>query len=135
MRQGYGKLQARAQTIANKGEKTIGTLVRTGEVSAAAFAAGMVQGKYGVVEVVGVPADLAVGAGLHLAGFLGLGGKMSSHLHSLGDGALAAYFVTLGKGTGLSMKEGSKKQDKLSGADGKRLSEGELRDLAADPQS
>ena len=100
----YEGLMKRADGIRKRGESTVETLVSSAEVSASSFALGVVQGKYGPVSVVGVPLDLTVAAGLHLAGFLGLGGKASSHLHSFGDGALASFFFTLGRGTGAKWK-------------------------------
>lgn len=122
------KAQTRTAAIAKKGESTVNTIVRTAEVSGAAFALGMAQGKYGVVEIMGVPADLAAGAGLHLAAFFGIAGKSSKHLHALADGAMASYFVNLGKGVGLSWKD--KAKTAVQGAAGQRLTADELNALA-----
>ncbi len=104
MKQRYEGLMKRADGVRHKGESTVEHLVSSAEVSGSAFALGVVQGKYGPVSVVGVPLDLTVAAGLHLAGFLGLAGKSSSHLHAFGDGALASFFFTLGRGTGAKWK-------------------------------
>lgn len=93
------RLMARAKSITEKSEETVGQVIRTMEVGGAAFAAGVVKGRYGTVEVAGVPADLAAAAMLHGVGFLG-GGKYKEHLHSLGDGVLASYLTTVGAGIG-----------------------------------
>jgi hypothetical protein len=93
------RLMARAKNITEKSEETVGQVIRTMEVGGAAFAAGVLKGRYGTVEVAGVPADLGASAGLHLVGFFG-GGKYKEHLHSLGDGVLASYLTTVGAGIG-----------------------------------
>jgi hypothetical protein len=94
-------MRNRLTNLKKRTEKVAERAVHTVEVGTSAFAFGLLQGKTGGVEVVGVPAELLAGAGLHLAGFLGLGGKMSSHLHGFGDGALASYLTTMGRGVGV----------------------------------
>jgi len=98
------RAQNRMKSITLKADKTISTVVHTAEVSSAAFVAGVVQGRTGGVEVLGVPMDLGLAAGLHVLGFAGVGGKMSSHLHGFGDGFLAAFLATTGRGVGQAMK-------------------------------
>lgn len=129
IRNAMTKAQTRTAAIAKKGESTVNTIVRTAEVSGAAFALGLAQGKYGVVEVAGVPADLAAGAALHLAAFFGIAGKSGKHLHALADGAMASYFVNLGKGTGIAWKDKAAKTA-LQGTPGAKLSPKELEELA-----
>jgi hypothetical protein len=127
LRQTMGRASARGAAIAKKGEKTVTALVRTAEVSGAAFALGVAQGKLGSVEILGVPADLAGGVALHAAGFFGLGGNKSGHLHSFADGCLATYFNNLGKGTGLSWKgKALPGKTETKGAEGQKLTAGEL---------
>ena len=99
------RLHRRASEIASKTRGTVETIVRSSEVGASAFGLGMVQGRYGQVEVVGVPMELLLAIGLHGAGMLGLGGDLSGHLHSFGDGALATYGANLGRSVGSGMRE------------------------------
>jgi len=116
----YTGLMKRADGIRKRGESTVEHLVSSAEVSGSAFALGLVQGRYGPVSVAGVPVDLAAAAGLHLAGFLGLAGRSSAHLHAFGDGALASFFFTLGRGTGAKWKAGApavKGDERLTDAD------------------
>lgn len=124
----FQNLAKRADGFKKKGEETVEKLVSAAEVSAAAFAFGAVQGKYGAVEVLGVPADLGAAVLLHLAGFVGVAGKASGHLHSFADGALASFFFTMGRGTGVNWKQKSLggKTEKVSG-DG--VSDEDLRKL------
>lgn len=124
-RERFAALAKRSAGLQKKGEETIGHLVTAAETSAAAFGFGMLQGRQGPVEIVGVPADLAAGTALHIAGFLGLGGKASGHLHAFADGALASYFFTLGRGVGINMKSGG------SAVKGD-LTDKEIKELAAD---
>lgn len=98
------RAQNRMKNISKQADKTVATMVHTAEVSSAAFVAGVVQGRTGGIEVVGVPMDLGLAAGLHVLAFAGIGGKMASHLHGFGDGFLAAFLATTGRGVGQAMK-------------------------------
>jgi hypothetical protein len=98
------RAQNRMKNISKKADQTVETVVHTAEVSSAAFVAGVVQGRTGGVEVLGVPMDLGLAAGLHVLAFAGVGGKMSNHLHGFGDGFLAAFLATTGRGVGQAMK-------------------------------
>ena len=93
------RLMTRAKAITEKSEETVGQVIRTMEVGGAAFAAGVLKGRYGTVEIAGIPADLGATAMLHGVAFLG-GGKYKEHLHSFGDGVLASYLTTVGAGIG-----------------------------------
>lgn len=126
----YESLARRADGFKKKGEATVEKLVSAAEVSAAAFTFGALQGKYGAVEVLGVPADLGGAVLLHLAGFMGVAGKASGHLHAFADGALASFFFTMGRGTGVNWKQkslGSGKEkvagDAVTDADLNRLTQ------------
>lgn len=125
-------LSTRLATVRKKTEKVTEQLVHTVEVGTAAFTMGVVQGKTGGIEIVGVPLELGLGIGLNLMGYVGLGGKMSDHLHGFGDGCLAAYLTTLGRGAGLKWKAGEAQkalgEGKTSGA---QLSDAELAAMAA----
>ena len=98
------RAQNRMKNISKKADRVVETMVHTAEVSSAAFVAGVVQGRTGGIEVIGVPLDLGLAAGLHVLAFAGIGGKMSSHLHGFGDGFLAAFLATTGRGVGQAMK-------------------------------
>lgn len=119
-------LMKRAHGVKAKTEGIVNTVVHSAEVGVAAFAMGAINGRYGGLEVAGVPADLAGALALHAIGFTGAAGKAGHHVHALGDGLLASYATTLGKGVGTSWREKSGKS-KLSGA---RLTQRELRELA-----
>lgn len=98
-------LKTRLAGLRKRTEKVAERAVHTAEVGATAFAFGVLQGKTGGIEVVGVPLELGTGVGLHLMGYLGLGGKMSDHLHGIADGALAAYLTTIGRAVGAEWKK------------------------------
>lgn len=103
-------LQNRVKKATEKADQVIEKVVRTAEISATAFGFGLIQGRYGAIELAGIPIDLAAGVGGHILGFMGVGGNMNSHLHALSDGALACYAVTMGKGAGAQWKSGTKKK-------------------------
>jgi hypothetical protein len=97
-----GKVKAQAEHTAEKA-------IRTVEMGAMAFGLGVVQGrtatpeKPGGIEIMGMPLELILGAGLNLAGYFGVGGKHSDHLNNLGDGALAAWLTAAGVQIGVQM--------------------------------
>jgi len=92
----------RARGIAEKADSAVGTVVQTAEVGITAFGFGWAKGRYGSVELMGVPADLLSGLVLHGLGFVS-GGKYHEHLHNLADGAIASYATTLGFQIGHNM--------------------------------
>lgn len=93
-------LESRLARMRAAGEEMSGHLLQTAEVAGAAFVAGFASGRWGGAEVLGMPVELVAGIGLNVAGHAKVAGASSQHLHNLGDGALAAYFVTLGRGVG-----------------------------------
>lgn len=97
-------LQKRLANVKKQTEHTVGKVVRTMETGGMAFGLGLANGRYGSTEIAGMPLELLAGAGLNIAGYLGLGGKYSDHLNNLGDGALASYLTILGVQTGAEMK-------------------------------
>lgn len=100
-------IKKRIATIRDQAEATTERLVATAETAGAAFAMGVLQGKTGGVEVFGVPLELGLGLGLNAFALLGGAGKHSSHLNHVGNGCLAAYATTLGRGVGDTWKQKS----------------------------
>jgi len=98
------KFQARARAVAAKGEVMVQQAADTAVSTGTAFALGVVQGKTGGFEFMGLPLDLLVGGAAHAAGFMKLGGKNSNHLHNVGNGALALYAGTMGRAIGANWK-------------------------------
>lgn len=98
-------LQNRVQKVKDKADNMVEKGVDAALTAGTAFGFGVLQARTGGVEVFGVPAELLVGAGAHVAGFMGIGGKASNMLHSVGNGALAAWAVTMGRGVGDQMKK------------------------------
>lgn len=97
-------IKKRIANIRERAEETTERIVTTAEVGGAAFAMGVIQGKTGGVEIFGVPLELGLGLGLNAFALLGGAGKASSHLNSVGNGCLAAYATTLGRGVGATWK-------------------------------
>ena len=94
------KLAQRAKGLAVKGEEAMGHMVQSMEVGMSALGFGWAEGRYGSIEVLGIPANLGASVALHGLGYFGMAGKHSEHLHNLGDGALASYLHTMGVGIG-----------------------------------
>jgi hypothetical protein len=99
----YEALKKRIAGLKEKSEHTVQQVVRTAEVGGAAFAMGLVQGRTGGVEIFGVPLELGLGLGLNVFGLLGGAGEHSDHLLNVGNGCLASYATTLGRGIGTTM--------------------------------
>jgi len=123
-----GSLQKRLQTVRKAAEHTTEKFLRNAETGGAAFALGVMQGKTGGVELMGMPLELWLGAGLNLAGYFGIAGKHSDHLNALGDGALAAYLTVMGVKVGAEWKAKSAAPAVAKGA---RLTREEIADAVA----
>ena len=102
-------LRTRVKNLSKKTDKVVEQAVHSTEVGGAAFIAGVIQGRSGKVDIVGVPLELALTLGLHGAAFMGLGGKMAPHLHGFADGFLGAYMADLGRDVGVKMRQKSGK--------------------------
>lgn len=97
-------LQTKIAKLQGKAAKVVSHSVGTLEVAAGAALGGLLQGmsknKDGA-RIFHVPADLAIGLGLNIAGHLDFAGKeWSSHLGNLGNGFVAAYFTEAGYAIG-----------------------------------
>lgn len=97
----------RIANIREQAEQTTERIITTAEVSGAAFGMGVLQGKTGGVELFGVPLELGAGLALNAFALFGGAGKHSGHLHNVGNGCLAAYATTLGRGVGATWKDRS----------------------------
>jgi len=120
----YDRAMGKWRAMQESTEHAIQSVIASSEVSAASFAFGLVQGKWGGVAVIGVPADLIAGLGLHILAFAGVGGKQSiDHLHAFGDGALASFFNGLGRQVGRSIQT-TKDRERIMEHGGGLLSSG-----------
>lgn len=130
----YEQLKGKIAGIKKKTEHVVEKFVRTTEVSGAAFAMGIANGRSNDPEGVsigGVPIDLGAGLALEVLGYLGAAGKHSDHLNNLGDGCLAHYAAIMGRGVGTTWKEkalsgGGQRQVSAARTSGMQLSMEEL---------
>lgn len=90
----------RVAKIKAQADAAVHRVVSTAEIATAAFTMGVIDGRYGGVEVLGVPLSLGSAAAAHLAAFLGIA---PDHLHAFGNGFLASYLSNLGNGVGAKM--------------------------------
>jgi hypothetical protein len=123
----YETLKTKVASIKKKAEHVTEKFVRTVEVSGAAFAMGVANGRSNDpegVNVAGVPVDLGAGISLQILGYLGAAGKHSDHLNNIGDGCLAHYAAVLGRGVGVTWKEKGTLGGGAQGALGARASGG-----------
>jgi hypothetical protein len=81
-------------------EQATETVVQSLEVGGTAFGFGLVTGRYGGVEILGVPGDMAAALALHSVALFVDDEHTAEHLHNFGDGCMAAYLHTLGLGIG-----------------------------------
>jgi hypothetical protein len=101
----YEGLKRRVAGMKEEATKVTKHVVRTAEVGGTAFAIGLVQGRSDGIEVFGLPLELILGGGFTVFSLLGGAGEMSDHLAAVGDGAIAAYATTLGRGVGVTMRQ------------------------------
>lgn len=94
------RAKARVAKIKEQADAAVEKVVSTAEISTAAFTMGVIDGRYGGVEVLGIPLSLGLAAVAHLTAFLGVA---PGHLHSFGNGFLASYLSNLGNGVGAKM--------------------------------
>ena len=131
----FESIQKKAKKIKEVADSKIQHLIRSSEVATAGFGLGVLRGTKGKTELAGVPTEIVAAGALHLAGLFGVGGDLSSHLHSFGDGALAVAACDLGEVVGKRGPEGLKEMFAPSPATskgmlgGQRLTDEELEAL------
>lgn len=92
--------KTRLNNVQKSAQKMVGSVVQTTEVAGTAFGFGVINGRWGSPEILGMPVDLAFGVGMHALAFLDVA---EEHAHNIGDGALASYTASLGAGIGRKM--------------------------------
>lgn len=101
----YEALKNRVAGMREDAKRVTKHVVRTAEVGLTAFGLGVMQGRTDGVEILGMPMELVVGGGFTVFSLLGGAGEYSDHLAAVGDGAIAAYATTLGRGVGITMRQ------------------------------
>ena len=101
----YEGLKRRIAGMREDARKTTKHLVRTAEIGGTAFLVGLTQGRTDGIEVLGAPVELVAGGALTLIALVESGEDYASHLGAVGDGAIAAYLTTLGRGVGVTMRQ------------------------------
>lgn len=94
--------RSRMAEIKAEGEGLVKEVVTTVEIGTTSFLLGMARGRWGEIDVMGVPGDL-LGAILLKVGAFGAqvtGWDHSYHLHNFGNAFLASYLTVLGVGVG-----------------------------------
>lgn len=102
------KLQTRMKGVVAKADKVVKVAVRSVEVQAGAFGAGLMEGYWGEkATILGMPATLVgYGAG-HTVGFF-MGSETSDHMHAFSDGVGAAYSCAMGRTIGKKFRDKAK---------------------------
>jgi hypothetical protein len=107
------RAQAKMRTFREENSKKITAGVAVVETTGAAYAFGVLNGRFGgehrEMSIGGVvPVDLLVGGALHaLAFFNGIDEEQAPHAHAFGTGALASCAVRYGLRLGESMLDGA----------------------------
>lgn len=95
------------QRVKAEAEQTVMAVVGGVETFGMTFSMGVINGRWGNPEILGIPVDLGAGLALHAVGFIVDEG--ADHMHNLGNGALCSYFGALGVGVGRKMLEEAQK--------------------------
>lgn len=95
-------VHSRVSKHSSHGERIVGQVVQTVEVSAGALTNGVLSGRYGNMTLgqTKIPLDLVLALGGHGLALFGIAGKHAEHLHNFADGYLAGYLTKLGAGIG-----------------------------------
>ena len=86
--------------VKEQASEAVEVVVAAAEVSGTSFGLGIVNGRWGSPEVIGVPVDAGVGIAAHVLAFMDIAPE---HLHNVGNGGLGSYFSALGVGVGQKM--------------------------------
>lgn len=81
-------------------QKAINGVVNVVEVNGTAFGMGVVNGRFGNPQLLGVPVDLGAGVAMQIASLFDVAPE---HLRAIGNGLTATYFSALGTGIGAKM--------------------------------
>ena len=98
---------SRVRDVQDSGERVVGQVTQTLEISAGAIGMGILTGYFGPsLNLAGspVPLDLCIGVAGHLLGFAGIAGANANHLHNIADGVLASWMAKIGVGLGTDMR-------------------------------
>jgi hypothetical protein len=94
----------RLARVSQKAERAFDVAINTGIIVGAQSGLGFVHGRWGAVEVAGVPLELAGGLALSGAALFGFGGKHHDKVGSAGGALLGIYGYNQAKGAGMKMK-------------------------------
>lgn len=106
MKRQLDSAKARVARVKEEASEAVEIVVSAAEVSGTAFGLGIVNGRWGSPEVLGVPVDAGVGIVAHVFAFMDIA---PNHLHNVGNGGLGSYFSALGVGVGQKMARESGK--------------------------
>jgi hypothetical protein len=134
-------MQKRAKRIREVADDKVQFAVRIATSGAAAGLAGYYNGlrekklgpNAGPWKLFGMPAELLLGAAAHAAGLANVGGDMSQHMHSFGDGLLSVGVYKMAMNMGLDHDKGwagLKGDSSYKSLQGQRLTDEELEALA-----
>lgn len=108
LRDKLARVQARVRAGQAKATEMVGTVLQTAEVGGTGFGFAYLRGRMGdddgEFDVAGIPVGLASGLLAHLLGFAGFFGGQASHVHNIGDGAIAEYGCHIGYNLGQKAK-------------------------------
>jgi len=105
MKRQVDSARRRVSTVKAEAEEAVEVVVAAAEVSGTAFGLGIINGRWGSPEVLGVPVDAGVGIAAHVFAFMDIAPE---HLHNVGNGGLGSYFSALGVGVGQKMARESR---------------------------
>lgn len=94
-----------AKRARERAEDSVMNVVQTVEVVGTGFSLGAINGRFGGVEVLGIPLDLLSGASLHLLAMF-MGATAAEHTRNFADGALCSWGTMTGLGVGREMARG-----------------------------
>lgn len=111
MERKYKSALARVRRVKDEGERVAGQLQGAAITTGTAFGLSYMQHRFrdengqAGIEIVGVPLDLGLGLGLHVASLFGVFGKWGDGASQVANGALASWGTTMGASMGTEAYE------------------------------
>lgn len=106
--------QNRLKKVSQHAERAFDIGMDSALAAGTGAALGLLHGRHGPVEVMGVPVEMGGGLALIALGVLGVGGKHAGKLAAIGTGGVTVWGYNSAKGAGVNLKSKANKKDETT---------------------
>ena len=100
MKKQLDSARSRVARVKAEASEAVEIVISAATVSGTSFGLGIINGRWGSPELLGVPVDAGVGIAAHVLAFMDIA---PLYLHNVGNGGFGSYFSALGVGVGQKM--------------------------------